>query len=99
MRIEKWALAFSISSLLVSLATCVAALSYAASTNLNHMREIEHLKSQCVAANTLSQDVSLIRNWLIAVYERADKKGFLLPPLPEKESPDVSEKDSVQSPR
>lgn len=50
--------------------------------------DVVKLKLQMETATKMASDLAAIKNWMIAVYERADANGWKLPPTP-KEVRDV----------
>lgn len=50
--------------------------------------DVVRLKLQMEHASHMASDLAAIKNWMIAVYERADANGWNLPPTP-KEVRDV----------
>ena len=89
----KWALFFGVAAFCVSVGTCLLVLVFV----IDHDRELarrdigytERLakiqslaESDHTSISVTIEELSAVKNWLIAVYERADAKGWNLPPAP-----------------
>lgn len=89
----KWSLIISAASILISIGTCLASIVYVVAHNkeisiqrIEDVRSIERLKVGCASADNLEREVTNLRNWAIAIYERVQIIDQNIPPVPKGES-------------
>lgn len=84
----------SVTSLCISVAVSLLVLLFIvehnrelATRDLIHAKELQRVRDIAESSSgtipLMSSDLSAIKNWMIAVYERADAHGWDLPPIPE----------------
>lgn len=105
----RWALFFGVAAFCVASSTSLLVILYMighdrelAARDLAYSQALEQFRSRTesdiASVPGLRSDLAAIKNWVVAVYERADARGWNLPLLP-KEVRDVHEEKAVQPPR